>query len=329
MLLQQSPPLHLTYCLNIHRGETWAENFDSIKNFALPVRDRVAGKNRFGLGLRIANQAALDLSKSETREEAKDFFREHEVYPFTINGFPYGNFHTGRVKEKVYAPDWQTTERRDYTIRLADILADFLPEKIEGSISTVPCSFKAWITSAAQVETMTQMLCDCVAHLAELRQRTGREIHLGLEPEPSCFLETTDETISFFKNYAFTFGRDYLAKKLQRTPQQAEEMIRRHLGVCFDTCHVALQFEDLTKSLRRYEREGIRVSKIQISNALAAAPTYDALLALEAFQDTVYLHQVKGREENGVVHSWVDLPEALSANRNPQSEIKELRCHLR
>jgi sugar phosphate isomerase/epimerase len=328
MLIQQTPPLHLTYCLNIHRGESWAENFDAIKNFALPVRDRVAEKKSFGLGLRVAHQAALDLSKGETRKRAREFFDAQNVYAFTINGFPFGKFHAGRVKENVYAPDWQTRERVDYTIALAGILADFLPEKIDGSISTVPCSFKPWITSAAQIETMTRNLCDVSAHLASIFEKSGREIHLGLEPEPSCFLETTDETVSFFNEHIFKSGRAHLAKKLQRTESQAEEILRRHLGVCFDTCHVALQFENLADSLRRYEREGIRVSKIQISNALRAKTDAGSLRALEAFQDTVYLHQVKARDKSGAIHSWVDLPEALSAIRNPQSAIEELRCHF-
>ncbi len=332
MLISESPPLHLTYCLNIHRGETWAENLSAIREKSLAVRTRVLPENQpipFGLGLRLSRQAALDLSEPETLESARAFFAENNVYPFTINGFPYGNFHTGRVKENVYAPDWQTAERRDYTIQLADILARLLPDGIAGSISTVPCSFKPWITDASQVETMTRMLCDCVAHLAALHERTGREIHLGLEPEPACILETTDEAVGFFKNHALTFGRVYLAEKMRRSPAQAEALIRRHLGICFDTCHVALQFENLADSLRRFEREGIRISKVQISNALKAAPTREALHALAAFQDTVYLHQVKARDADGAVHSWVDLPEALqSAISNQKSEIKELRCHF-
>src|SRR5436309_1910677 len=114
MLLQRTPPLHLTYCLNIHRGESWPENFAAIRDKALAVRDRVAAGARFGLGLRIGKQAALDLSQSNAREQVTAFFEKNDVYPFTINGFPYGQFHSTRVKEQVYAPDWQTTERRDY-----------------------------------------------------------------------------------------------------------------------------------------------------------------------------------------------------------------------
>jgi len=44
--------------------------------------------------------------------------------------------------------------------------------------------------------------------------------------------------------------------------------MRCHLGVCLDTCHSALQFEDPLESLRAYRDEGIRISKIQLSAAL-------------------------------------------------------------
>ena len=37
MILQHNPPLHLTYCLNIHPGEKWADNFAAIKEHALAV----------------------------------------------------------------------------------------------------------------------------------------------------------------------------------------------------------------------------------------------------------------------------------------------------
>jgi hypothetical protein len=89
------------------------------------------------------------------------------------------------VKENVYAPDWRSAARRDYTMQVADILAGWLPEGVDGSISTVPGSFKEWITSADDVTVMARNLGVVAAYLAALQEDTGREIHIGLEPEPS------------------------------------------------------------------------------------------------------------------------------------------------
>ena len=80
-----------------------------------------------------------------------------------MNGFPYGDFHGTRVKEDVYAPDWTTPERVEYTKRLFDILAAIAPADSGGSVSTVPCSYKEFITSGEQVAAMRRNLWEVVA----------------------------------------------------------------------------------------------------------------------------------------------------------------------
>ena len=310
----------------MHRGETWQENLAAIRNHTLRIRDLVSPEKPFGLGLRLSHRAAQDLASADARREAAAFFKSENLYAFTVNGFPYGRFHGTPVKENVYAPDWRTPERLAYTNLLADILADFLPEGESGSISTVPCSFKPWVRAGDEV-TMAERLADCVAHLDGLLEGTGKEIHLGLEPEPGCYLETTEETIRFFKDPMLVEGARHLAGAKGWGRGRAEAAIRRHLGVCFDTCHAAIQFEELPGALARYEQEGIRVSKVQISAALRINPDEESLRALIPFCEPVYLHQVKARRSSGEILSWPDLPEALrDARQHP--DIEEMRIHF-
>ena len=226
----------------------------------------------------------------------------------------YGRFHGTRVKELVYAPDWRTPARRDYTNTLADILAEWLPAGVDGSISTVPCSFKTWVRDGADEALMAEMLISCAEHFDAIRQRTGKEIHLGLEPEPACYLETTAETIQFFE------------RLLSRARSNKEALIRRHVGVCFDTCHAALQFEDLSESLARYGAAGIRISKVQLSTALRAPSNEASWRALARFCEPVYLHQVKARRSDGSLLEWMDLPEAL--RDLPKCDAEEIRVHF-
>jgi len=328
MILQHQPPLHLTYCLNIHPGEGWAENFAAIREKTLEVKQAVAPNEWFGLGLRLAHEAASELAASaDLRAEALDFFNANELYPFTVNGFPYGRFHAGPVKEDVYSPDWRSRERLDYTFQIADILSSWLPDQVDGSISTVPGSFKPWITSDDDVSAMVNQLAATVAYLAALRDDTGKEIHLGLEPEPDCWLETTDETISFFNDVLLVAGAGEVDRLLGCGPEQAEKLIRRHIGVCLDTCHVAIQFENLVDSLRAYRAAGIRISKVQLSAALSANSLPAGADALKPFVEPVYLHQVKGRGNDGARYSWYDLPDAL-AEVHDYPDIKELSVHF-
>jgi len=312
MKIQETPPLHLTYCLNVHRGEAWEDCAKAIREFALKVRDRVAPGQAFGLGLRLGKMAAEQLAGPRALAEFKEFLRREDLYVFTINGFPYGPFHQTAVKESVYAPDWRTEERRDYTILLAEILSELLPEGVPGSISTVPGSYKAWIRGEADERAMCGRLGEALRHLAAIRQRTGKEICLALEPEPDCYLETTDEAIAFVTGpMVRVVGDDAL----------------RHLGVCFDTSHLAVEFEDLAGSLRKLTRGGVPVGKIHLSSALRVKPVQKNLERLRGFCDPVYLHQVKARTAGGEVLSFADLPAALEGVAKMQA-VEELRVHF-
>lgn len=303
----------LTYCLNIHRGESWAECFSALRGPALSVAQRVAGGACFGLGLRLSARAASELMEPGPLEDLREFLHRHNLMAFTINGFPYGRFHGAPVKTRVYEPDWATGERVEYTCRLADLLAGLLPEGQDGSISTVPVGFGANLNDPARQSAAVTNLIQTVRHLAQLEAETGREILLGLEPEPSCHLETSAEFVAFYE------------RVLGAADAQEQAWVRRHLGVCFDTCHVALAFEDLAAAWDRYLAAGVRISKVQLSAALQAEPTEEARRALRAFDEPTYLHQVRARAGDGAVRAWLDLPDALAAW---PGDVESLRIHF-
>ena len=322
MKLRGEPPIHLTYCLNVHPGETWDENVHAIRAKACAVKKRVAPAEPFGLGLRLSHEAARQLLGGDAIERLREFLDTEGLYTFTINGFPYGRFHGTAVKENVYAPDWRTQERLDYTADLAEILAALLPAGVTGSISTVPCSYKSWIRTEDDVDRMAENLAKCVHRFDRIRERTGREIHLGLEPEPDCYLETTGETLSFITEKVLQVGRDALCKEAGCTRAVAEEKLRRHVGVCFDACHLALQYEDLAESRKRYVAASVRISKVHLSAALRSRVTDEARRALADFCDPVYLHQVKVKSETGAISAFNDLPAFLERDGEAGGECR-------
>src|SRR5690349_19726772 len=189
---------HHAYCTNVQRGENWAETFESVKQYALADRKRVCPDKPYAIGLRLSNQASVELSDAKTLSDFRRWLDKNDCYVFTINGFPFGRFHGARVKEQVYLPDWTSPERLAYTNRLFDLLAQLLPQDVEGSVSTLPGSFKEFVTSREQEKTIRDNLWRCVEHVAKLSEQTGRDLHLGLEPEPLGWLENSAETIHFF-----------------------------------------------------------------------------------------------------------------------------------
>ncbi len=318
---------HLTYCLNVHPGESWDETFANIRTHALAVRDAVAPSRRFGLGLRISAQAADELlTTPEAMDAFKQFLDAENCYAFTINGFPFGQFHETSVKHKVYQPDWREQARVDYTLKLVGILATLLPEGVSGSISTVPCSYKSWITTEADVRAMVENLCEVAVVCDRLLTRMGRHITIALEPEPDCYLETTADAIAFFAGPLREMGIAHLTERYGLDAEQAEAVLQKHIGLCFDTSHQAVEFEDLAASVNALVDAGVTIAKFHLSAALEVSG--DATAALDSFVEPVYLHQTKVRSADGTVTSYPDLPDALAAGAIDEAETWRVHFHM-
>ncbi len=303
---------HLTYCSNIHAGESLRDVLDNLKKHIPPIRQALNFDEEFGLGLRLSAQAAKDLANTEAQNELQQILTEQRCYIFTINGFPYGPFHGTRVKEEVYLPDWKDPERLRYTNQLADLFAQFLNADQTGSISTVPGAFKDNVKTEADILQMTRFFVSHCAHLARLQQKTGKCITLALEPEPCCFLETVQESVDFFSNYLYS---DIAAKQLQQEldieSENACKLLRTHLTLCLDLCHAAVEFEHANQCISALRDANITIGKLQISAGLRLQDVNTQRAeSLKPFIDEVYLHQVVERH-NDTINRYSDLPQAF------------------
>lgn len=307
--------LDLAYCTNVHRGNSWRETFDSLEKYVLAVRQKVAPKDRFAIGLRLGADAAKELSNPEEILRLKKWLDAKDCYVFTINGFPYGNFHGQRVKEEVYRPDWASQERLSYTILLFEILEQLLEPGEEGSVSTLPGSFKEFHTDETAYSKILENLLHCSDQIDRIKGPKNLDLHLGLEPEPLGLFETTPETVSFFgKLHEKSNGR---------------ETFSHNLGVNYDCCHLAVEFEKAEEGLNLLGKEGIRLSKLHLSSALRVKPTHQNLKALEGFVEEVYLHQVVVGQNGRILKRHKDLDLALSASETqPEFMGDEWRIHF-
>jgi hypothetical protein len=310
--------LHLAYCTNVHRGESWAQTFGMLQLHTLVVRQHVAPQQPYAIGLRLGHHAAEELAQPATLTAFRHWLDQHNCYVFTINGFPYGNFHGARIKEQVYAPDWSTPERLTYTQRLFDLIAELVPPGIGGSVSTVPGSFKPWTQDdPARRAAIFTNLTKIGHYIADLSARTDRDLHLGLEPEPCCYFETTPETVNFFNGWRASDA------------QVETDGLLRHVGVNYDCCHLGVEFESAAVALDRLTAAGLRLSKIHLSSALRVKPDAAGRAAVAAFVEPTYLHQVVvGNATTGAVRQrYVDLPDAL-ADATPSQPDDEWRVHF-
>ena len=307
---------HLAYCTNIHPARNWEETRHSLRTHTLGVRDllikngQLHANEAYAIGLRLSAQATSELLQGDQLVRFRDWLAETNTYVFTINGFPYGDFHGTRVKEQVFAPDWTHDDRVEYTKNLFKILAAIAPANSGGSVSTLPGSHK---TFEADESIIRKNLISLADWLDDLSARSGKDLHLGLEPEPLGHIENTEESLAFF----------------DRLTNEADNpaLLLKRIGINYDCCHFALQFEDAKHSLDALTRAGIRISKIHLSNALSLDMNRkEALTAIAGFDEPVYSHQVVHQHASGAISRFMDLPDFLRAA--PSGLTGEARVHF-
>lgn len=328
---------HLMYCTNIHPGETWAEVFDGLRTYLPAIKARVSPAGPLAVGLRLSALACHELEQGTYLADFRAWLDAQGLYVPLLNGFPYGGFHGQVVKDHVHRPDWTTPDRLAYTQGLARVLAQLLPPGLEGGISTSPLSYKPWLPPGQPVPPA--LLAQCTRHLAELvqalvqlRERTGRLIHLDLEPEPDGLLENSAEFIAYYDDLLLPQVTAYLQRHLGLGAAAARQAVFDHVQLCYDVCHFALAYEEPAEVLARLAARGIRVGRVQLSAALRAElpaqPAQRQQLAgqLAAFAESTYLHQVLARHPDGQLTQYPDLVAALPHLAG--SPAREWRAHF-
>ncbi len=326
---------HLSYCTNIHPGESWEEVFSNLKTYGLAVKNKIAPNKPFGIGLRLSQKSAQELLQGNQLELFKDWLDSNGLYVFTMNGFPFGDFHHVVIKDQVHTPDWTTADRVVYTNNLIKILAYLLPENIHGGISTSPLSYKLWFSKPEKMEAViknsTLSLASVVTNLVAVEKNTGKHIHLDIEPEPDGILENTQEVITFYKNYLLTYGAEAVSEKLKCSKAEAQNHFLRHLQLCYDVCHFSLAYEEPKDVIRQLQEVGIGIGKIQISAAVKCTRSANTSIkeqqeCLQQFDEPVYLHQSVVKRTDGSFDHYPDLGEGIEAMSD--NNFKELRAHF-
>ncbi|WBB79730.1 metabolite traffic protein EboE [Micromonospora sp. WMMD882] len=262
--------VHVSYCTNVHPAEELPGVLAQLDTYATPVRERL-GVDRLGLGLWLAAPVAAELAADPTaRARLRHELTVRGLEVVTLNGFPYAAFQAPVVKGDVYHPDWATPQRLAYTLDLARVLADLLPDDAaRGSVSTLPLAWRTpW--DADRADAARRRLDELAAGLAVVERDTGRPVRVGFEPEPGCVVESTGQAATALA------GVD-----------------SDRLGVCLDLAHLACAWEEPAAALARLRAAGLPVVKVQVSAAIEAADPAAHADELRRWVEPRFLHQTR------------------------------------
>ena len=295
--------LQIGYCGNVHPAVTVEQLIGNIESFTALIAQKVFPDNVMPFGIWLSKTALDQLQTPAQINRLRQTLQQSRLTPFTINGFPFGDFHQPVVKRSVYQPTWADPARLDFTCALAALHDRLLPAQQASTISTLPLgwpnkngeslAYKGKRLPLAQkadvefLESCGRNLRKCATELAHRFDETGRHTMICIEPEPGCVLDTAEDVCEFFARYL-----------VDASSTSAAEHARAHIGVCHDVCHSAVMFEDQDHAIKAYRDAGIAIGKVQVSSAvevdfdgLDAEQKQAAWSSLQTFSEPKYLHQ--------------------------------------
>ncbi len=320
----------LTYCLNAFPGETVEDVLAALDGPGLRIVDALRRENGTGqvpLGARFGEKAVAGFQSPELRETLRQRLKNLGAFFPTANVFPQRAFQNTVLKEDIYRPDWNARERAAYTGAVAELMAALPHDGGPQSLSTVPLSFKPF--GPVDHERAGEAIAALALRFHQRAEETGVVQILALEPEPLCTLETTKEAVHWFEEVLL--ARRWKALTTLNSRGAEESVLRRHVGLCFDTCHVAVEYESPTEALGLIAKRGLTLAKMQLSSALHLdEPTRNppGLKALAGFAEPRFLHQVVARRRDGGLDRFSDLPPYLDALSHRDDVSARVHFHV-
>ena len=318
----------LAYSTLVHPADDWDELWASLQEYLPKVKLRVSPDVPSAVSLRLSAATVERLLADESAlADLRSFLAAEDLYVVTANAFPYGPFKNRLVMETVFEPDWRDRRRATYTKGVATILSAIAGDGVSPTIQTAPLGFKPHVTPGV-VESFTENVLHVVAHLVDLARTTGTVVRLGLEPEPFCHVETTEEAIRYFGEQLFTdTAAARLAVLAGIDEGAAATALRAHLGVVFDICHQAVEFEDIGASLDALVEAEVPIVKLQVAAAMRVADVSAEIVEkLGQFTETVYLSQTMERRGDGPIRRFLNLRDAMTCWE--PGEPTEWRTHF-
>jgi sugar phosphate isomerase/epimerase len=280
--------VHLSYGTNVHPARDLAGVIGHLDTYAAAIRARL-DVDTLGLSLWLPPVLAAALAvDARARGRLRTELNARGLEVVTLTGVPYRAPDEPAAGTDAHLPDWTSAERLEYTLDLARILVDLLPDDaVRGSVSTSGLGRRAgWDTTRERAAG--RFLDRLSGGLAEIAWQTGRAVRVGFQPEPGAVMDTADQSVA----------------ALARTDSD-------RLGVCLDLANLACTWQAPGEALARFAAAGVSVVKVQVAAAIEAADPPAAAETLRGYVESSHPHQVRtaaGEDADDLAEALRDFP---------------------
>ncbi|HFL8819312.1 MAG TPA: metabolite traffic protein EboE [Candidatus Azoamicus sp. OHIO2] len=321
----------LTYCSNIFKEQDITKLLKILTDYVFFIRKHFKCKY-IGLGLCVSNTLINNVLNIHNLSYLRTWLIKYNLYISSINGFVYKSFHTKKIKEHIHYPDWTSSKRVDYTKKIIYFLSAALTKMTDVSISTSPLSFKTWIRrknakyiffkSSVNILYVLQLLIN-------MYKNKKHYIHLDIEPEPYCLLESVNDFLYFFIKWLIPNSKLYL--HLLDKKNKAS-YLRKYINLCYDICHFSVNYYNHIDIIKSIVLNKIKVGKIQVSSALEATITNDnykiIMKELLFLNKSKFLHQNTLVTENKIfINKHIDLNYEVLKGFCNDTKLR-IHCHM-
>ncbi|MCH2136529.1 MAG: metabolite traffic protein EboE [Phycisphaerales bacterium] len=284
--MPEGPPV--AWCTNVHDAKDCADLQRAIEQVCEAVHKEAPDvRPRVGLWL------PPEMADGRNVQALRQTLSARGLQCIGLNAFPAMQFHADVVKTAVYRPAWDDPRRLQYTRRCAKALTELLEPGDSAGLTTVPIG---WPGHGVDVEAAVGQIRHMCDDLERVHQAIDIDLHLAIEPEPGCLLDTTESLARFVEQH-----------------QLHDLTASGRLRACLDVCHLAVMHESADDALDALARAHLAVGRVQVSSAVEAdmtgsQATRDALADLD---EPRWMHQTTCLSEAGR-EDWPDLPDALA-----------------
>ena len=309
----------LTCCLGHDAADSWADVRALLSGKAAEIGAKASPEQPFAIGLSLSARAVGELADAEARYELLEILSRNDYRAVMADGRYPANPGTEGVPL-----DWRDPGMTIYITRLAELMAGIAPEGEAVSIATLPGA-PIPETGSEDEEVIAANLLDAAALLIRLEESTGVPTRLAIQPEPGFLIGNSAQAVAFFERHLLSDAA--VTRVVTATGMPAGDVasaLPAHLGLCYDTGHAAVSFEDAGEALGKLSAAGVPIHRLQLSGALAVASVDQA--AREALAGLDATRIVARRKDETT--DQTKLVEALEAGSAADGEEWRIHCHL-